>query len=88
MGVYGEPLVNGSKRFRNAPEIIRVKCPTCGRVAFWPKAYLVQLGVGSDVALPDLLHGLARLIECDRHKLSEFERKSKPCGLRYEGLGD
>ena len=78
--------MHGSKRFEDAPDPIEVSCYHCKFTHPFSKQELKDKGVGKNAAMPDLIHGLARLLNCERKKASEHEQKSKPCMLKYMDL--
>lgn len=80
--------MKGAKTLSEAPDPLRVSCYQCKLAKHWTRQELLNKGVGRNASLPDLLHGLSRLIKCERALSSEFEQKSKPCMLKYEGLNN
>ncbi|MEM7069839.1 MAG: hypothetical protein AAF478_13255 [Pseudomonadota bacterium] len=73
----------GAKTLKDARDIIQVSCDLCGAEGSWKKQELLDMRVGKDAALPDLINGLARLLKCERQLAGEHSLKSKPCMLRY-----
>lgn len=77
--------MHGAMRLKEAPATILVQCEVCGLRHQWTRRQLLEMGVGKDVAMPDLRNGLARLLQCKRQQ-STHAMKSKPCMLSYVDL--